>query len=50
MDISKCKEVNLNPHGAHISLLGDFVVEVVQENETIVKAFSVELVSSFICT
>ena len=43
--ISKYKEINLDSHGVQISLLGDFVVEVIQENNTTFKAFSVDLVS-----
>lgn len=45
VSINSYKEVYLDPAGIHISLLGDFLLQVIQQNEVTFDAFSVELVS-----
>ena len=45
IDFNNYKDIYLDLAGVHISLMGDLLLQVIQENETTFDAFSVELVS-----
>ena len=50
IEINKHKEVYLDLAGVHISLLGNLLLQVIQQDETTLDAFSVELVSTLLYT
>ena len=44
IEINNCKEVYLDLAGVHVSLLGDLLLQVIQQDGTTVDAFSIKLV------
>ena len=49
IEITKYKEVYLDLAGVHVSLLGNLLLQVIQQDGTPFNAFSIELVSIGIC-
>lgn len=50
IEINKYKEVSLDLAGVHLSLLGDLLLQVIQQDGTTLYAFSIELVHKYVAS